>query len=465
MSKKMASDLASANGMADTKTSASRPDKLAGLYIFTRDLRIHDNPTLCKLGKEVDVVYCVFFLDPKQADAKKNEYFSLPAFKFMIESIAELSNAIELCVIQGSLEGNLKKLIAKLQPTHLATQLDYTPFAKARSEIIADICTKYGVELLQGNDLCINSPTDVKAYKKFTPYYKAASCLQVRSVVKRYLDVKGVADIKRLPANITNGLPIADIDDLLADVKERVAYEYEEGALQKGGRTACLVELRRFKRVAKKYDKLRDMFNFESSRLSPHLKFGVISPVEVYRAVGDEGFRKQLYWRDFYMQVSYWFDVYGTNFNRRYDAFQWESDPKYFKAWCEGKTGYDLVDACMVQLNTTGFMHNRGRMIVANFLTKILMVDWRLGEKYFATKLTDYDPHNNNGGWQWSAGTGCDAQPYYRIFSVDAQRAKYDPDYEYIIKYLGKDPTNRPPKIVDFDERRELYFKKIKEIY
>ena len=194
----------------------------------------------------------------------------------------------------------------------------------------------------------------------------------------------------------------------------------------------------------------------ENSRLSPHLKFGTVSAREVYHACKNTEFRKQLYWRDFYMQIGYHFPkVYGHNFRH---TVKWSNNSTHFKKWCAGETGFDIVDACMAQLNKSGYMHNRGRMIVASFLTKILHIDWRLGEQYFASRLTDYDPANNNGGWQWSAGTGCDAQPYYRIFNPYTQAAKFDPDGKYVKKWLSRPPTK---EIVDYDKERVYALKLI----
>jgi deoxyribodipyrimidine photolyase len=278
--------------------------------------------------------------------------------------------------------------------------------------------------------------------------------------------------------------------------------------IQRGGRNNGIRIIQSFK-----FDTYnnRDMLCYESSRVSPHLKFGTLSCREVYHecsvkngvsgvkgtkgasgtkgaqipsgtAKGSSGsakgpkeasgvakgpkrpsinlFRKQLYWRDFYMQIGYHFPhVFKGNFKN--DKIKWSNNKKYFDAWCSGETGFDIVDACMHQLNTTGYMHNRGRMIVSNFLTKLLGVDWRWGEKYFATKLTDYDPCNNNGGWQWSAGTGADAQPYYRIFNPTLQQKKFDPDDEYIAKWLKSNRNIKP--IINYEIARTKYLNNIKK--
>jgi deoxyribodipyrimidine photo-lyase len=163
------------------------------------------------------------------------------------------------------------------------------------------------------------------------------------------------------------------------------------------------------------------------------------------------------------MQIAYHFpNVFGNNFKH---VIKWENNVSYFKKWCNGETGYPIVDACMKHMNETGFMPNRGRMIVASFLTKILHIDWRWGEQYFATRLTDYDPANNNGGWQWSAGTGVDAQPYFRIFNPFTQADKYDSDFIYRDRWLSnnwRDDAVSKKYIVDYDVERVRALKLIK---
>ena len=221
--------------------------------------------------------------------------------------------------------------------------------------------------------------------------------------------------------------------------------------VQQGGRDAGLACLRSFQKRITSYKTTRNLLTSETSRLSPHLKFGTLSIREVYYECDVAYFRRELYWRDFFMQVSYHFpEVFKHNYRYK---IRWSNNKEHLLAWQRGETGYNIVDAAMVQLNTTGFMHNRARMIVASFLTKILHIDWRLGEHYFATRLTDYDPSSNNGNWGWVAGVGVDAQPYYRIFNPYIQQKKFDPKGEYVKRWLG----DRKPieSIVDYEKERK----------
>lgn len=205
-----------------------------------------------------------------------------------------------------------------------------------------------------------------------------------------------------------------------------------------------------------------------TSRLSPHLRFGTISPRTVLATAQKslsenphhhneiQTFISELIWRDFYKYILFHFPhVAEKSFQPQYENIHWENDEKLFIAWCEGKTGYPIVDAAMRQLNQTGWMHNRLRMITASFLTKDLLIDWRKGEKYFMLKLFDGDLAANNGGWQWSAGTGTDAQPYFRVFNPTSQAAKFDPDGKFIEKFIPEVNTlDYLPPIVNHAEQR-----------
>jgi deoxyribodipyrimidine photo-lyase len=191
------------------------------------------------------------------------------------------------------------------------------------------------------------------------------------------------------------------------------------------------------------YQKLRDFPAEEfSTSLSPYMKFTVCSPREVYYAICDRlssrhELIRALYWRDFFTCIAFFFPhVFKSSFNPKFDKLKWSNNKKAFERWCEGTTGFPIVDAGMRELNTTGYMHNRVRMITASFLIKDLHIDWRWGEKYFAQNLIDYDPAVNNGNWQWVASTGCDAQPYFRIFNPWSQQKKFDADCLYIKRWV-----------------------------
>jgi len=201
----------------------------------------------------------------------------------------------------------------------------------------------------------------------------------------------------------------------------------------------------------------------KTTRLSAYLKFNVVSIREVYESFKNKLGAKnnlltQLYWRDFYMIILYHYpNNLGSSMKEKYDKIKWDNNKSWFKLWCNGKTGFPIVDASMREMNVTGFMNNRCRMIVSSFLIKILQIDWRWGENYFAQKLTDYDPANNNGGWQWIAGSGSDSQPYFRIFNIKLQTEKYDKDCKYIKKWIPELKNLSPKEIRNWDDIYQNY--------
>ncbi len=220
--------------------------------------------------------------------------------------------------------------------------------------------------------------------------------------------------------------------------------------------------------IVEKYDQQRNFPAIEgTTRLSVHLRFGTVSIRKLAQVAQkkNEVWLNELIWRDFYHMILWHFpQVENHAFKPAYDHIQWRHDEKEFKAWCDGKTGYPIVDAGMRELNTSGFMHNRVRMIVASFLTKHLLIDWRWGEAYFAKKLLDFDLAANNGGWQWAAGSGCDAAPYFRVFNPQLQTEKFDPQLTYIKKWVPEFGTKDYPKpIVDHKFARERVLKVYKE--
>jgi deoxyribodipyrimidine photo-lyase len=220
--------------------------------------------------------------------------------------------------------------------------------------------------------------------------------------------------------------------------------------------------------LIQKYKEQRDLPSVSgTSRLSVHLRFGTISIRQLARQamVNSETFLNELIWRDFYQMILFHFPhSVSKSFKPQYDRIQWEQNEAHFKAWCEGKTGYPLVDAGMRELNSTGFMHNRVRMVTASFLTKHLLLDWRLGEAYFAQKLMDFELASNVGGWQWASGTGCDAAPYFRVFNPESQQQKFDPKFEYIRKWVPEYGTPSYPKpIIDHAFARNRAIARYKE--
>ncbi len=422
-------------------------EESVGLFIFRRDLRTSNNCTLKLACKNSDKLYCAFIIDDKQVDKKKNPFISYPAIKFMIESINNLQEYINLNVLQGNPVTTIMGLVKEKHITDVYFNRDYTPYSVERDELIIKSLEKMNVNVhAEYNDICIVTPLEIKPYKKFTPYYNVASTLGIPKVYGKLKDTE-IKKIKKIRAEEDSKIKFANLDELENEVLDNIIdLGIEVDLLPKGGRDEAIKVYNRFKRNIRNYDRNRNHMG-ETSGLSPYIKFGCIGANELANGIDDEMFTRQLYWRDFYLQVNYHFDVYNKNFR---GDIKWVNDKKMFKAWCDGKTGFEFIDAAMCQLNKSGYMHNRGRMVTSNFLTKILKIDWRWGEKYFASRLVDYDPSNNNGGWQWSAGTGCDA--YNRIFNPYTQQKKYDPDKIYIHKWLGdREPIE---EIIDYREAR-----------
>lgn len=406
-----------------------------GLHLVRRDLRLVDNVALNQAARECESVLAVFIFDPRQVEQRQNPYFAKRAFQFMIESLAELEAEIaalggELLFLYGEPSETLAGLIAAEGVEAVYANEDYTPFAKKRDQSLKTVCDEAGVSITFTPDAYLTRPGEVcteagSVYTVFTPFMKKASELPVPKphTEKDLRLVKASGSHKKI--TLTKLLPESEREGGLAEV---------------GGRKAALRRLKAF--AVEQYPKQRD-FPAESgtSRLSAHLKFGTLSVREVYEAVsGKAGAGKyvsELYWRDFYVHLlSAKPELLGLELQEKYRDVKWDYDEEKFAAWCEGRTGFPIVDAGMRELNQTGWMHNRVRMIAASFLTKDLHLDWRSGEKYFASQLTDYDPASNNGGWQWAASTGADAQPYFRIFNPWLQQERFDPKAEYIKKFV-----------------------------
>jgi len=413
---------------------------MKGLMIFRRDLRVKDNTALNWLLSRCTEVHCIFILDPAQINPAKNKFFSAPAMRFMLDCLIELQEQIPLRILHGDPYDVVTKISDKYDI--IAFNRDYTKYAIERDSKLLTIKTVVG----EFDDVGLNPPTKIPAYKVFTPYYNYASKSKVRKPVNNSL--------MKITAFTGKSVNVKALHKKIESMIVKLGMDLD--LIQRGGRKDALSRIKKFR--CPQYSNTRDMLSSETSRLSPHLKFGTVSAREVYYACNSTEFRKQLYWRDFYLQIGYHFPkVYGSNFK---NTIKWSNNMTHFKKWCSGETGYDIVDACMTQLNKSGFMHNRGRMIVASFLTKLLHIDWRLGERYFASRLTDYDPANNNGGWQWSAGTGCDAQPYYRIFNPYTQAEKFDPDEKYRKKWLNR---KKIKEIVEYDVERKAAMSLIKK--
>lgn len=407
---------------------------LLSLHIFRRDLRLFDNTALIEALQSSESVIPCFILDKRQIE--KNDYKSDNCIQFMANSLQELDTELnkkqsKLYLFYGIAEEIIAELLKKLAIKAVFVNRDYTPFSRKRDEKIAKICHDLNVDFHSYADALLHEPEEVvksdhKPYTVFTPFFKKASQLFVA-----------------LPKNNSHEnyyqQPIS-LEDRQVLIK--LLQKNNPDILVKGGRKEALSLLKEIKDLVN-YQEIR---NFPSARgttrLSAHNKFGTLSVREFYATViqhfgQGHSLINELIWRDFFTAIAFYYPhVFGRPFYSKYENINWSQNDNHFRAWCEGKTGFPIVDAGMRELNTTGYMHNRIRMIVASFLTKDLHIDWRLGEKYFAQKLVDYDPAVNNGNWQWAASTGCDAQPYFRIFNPWLQQQKFDADCLYIKRWI-----------------------------
>lgn len=415
-----------------------------GLFIFRRDFRIKDNKGLKLMYDECENIYTIFIFTPEQIGSN-NKYKSNNCVQFMIESLKDLNKQLssKLICFYGGNNSIINYLIDELNINAIGFNLDYTPYAINRDFEIMQICEKKELGILVECDYYLNEPGTILAdggssYLKFTPYYSKASKKRVESPLTNY-NFKAKDTSKRLK-NIIN------LDEAL-----RKFTKNNSNLIIEGGRNEAIKVLEDALKTQKHYSKTRNNIFYNTSLLSAYIKFGCLSIREIYKIFHhNKDFIRQLHWRDFYAQVTYFYPQIiesSSSLKPSYDKIKWHNSARLFKAWCNGKTGFPIVDASMRQLNEIGWMHNRGRMIVSSFLTKILLIDWRLGERYFATKLVDYDTSNNNGGWQWSAGTGADSQPYFRIFNPFLQSQNHDPNCEYIKRWIPE-LENVPNEII-----------------
>lgn len=408
---------------------------LASLFIFRRDLRIEDNTGLIFALKSSEIVIPAFIFTPEQIE--KNPFGSAHCLKFMIECLQDLEGQLKgkggkLYFFKGNPEEIADRCLSKLKIEALIVNRDYTPYSQERDKSLEKVCKKRDVSFFSFDDALLLSPEetlkkDGKPYTIFTPYFRNALKQEVLSPTRN------------LRTNYFHGsIPFAEETSLLLKIlsKQKVKNDLV------GGRAAALKILKNLSSLGK-YKQLRD-FPAESysTHLSPYLKFTVCSPREIYAAICSDlslhhELVRALYWRDFFTGIAFFFPhVFKGAFHPKFGRLKWSKDRKAFQRWCSGTTGFPIVDAGMREMNQTGFMHNRTRMIVASFLVKDLGLDWRWGEKYFAQTLIDYDPAVNNGNWQWVAGTGCDAAPYFRIFNPWNQQKKFDPECVYIKKWV-----------------------------
>ena len=418
-------------------------------------MRLEDNAALYHALKSKFPVLPVFILDKDILDKLDNKKDSRVNFIIdMLHHIQEklIGEGSSLIALNSTPENAFNALIKQYDIDCVFTNTDYEPYAKQRDAKIEAFLESKGIKFKQFKDHVIFEKDEVvkddgKPYTVFTPYSRKWKTVLNAFQFKSYPTEKYFTNFFK-----TKSAQIPTLQD--------IGFEKSDQAFPSKSVEAELI---------KKYAAQR---NFPAvrgtSHLSLHLRFGTISirKLATYSTKKSETFLNELIWRDFYQMILWHFPQVGKgkSFKPAYDNIKWLDDEEGFNKWCEGKTGYPIVDAGMRELNTTGFMHNRVRMIVASFLCKHLLIDWRLGEAYFAVKLLDFDLASNNGGWQWASGSGCDSAPYFRIFNPYLQTKKFDPDLKYIRKWVPEfEELTYPKPIVEHSFARERCLKVYKE--
>lgn len=414
------------------------------LVWFRRDLRDFDHAALFHALKYSDQVFCVFVFDQDILDSLPRQDRRV---EFLLASVAELQLALrrqggDLTVLHAQAQTAIPELARQLGVEAVFCNRDYEPAALARDANVKSLLTQVGVQFLQYKDQVIFEQDEVltqlgKPFSVFTPYKNAWLKKLTAFHVKPYPLDKYTAAFARVAAQ---SLP--SLQQLGFEPTNLCELKITPGM---SGASALLTN---FLTRIDNYQQSRDYPGVKGvSYLSVHLRFGTTSIRHLARLAwrgtqpeagpGHDTWLNELIWRDFYQQILWHFpQVVHTSFKPDYAELNFPNDREHFTAWCEARTGYPIVDAAMRQLNYSGYMHNRLRMIVASFLVKDLLIDWRWGEHYFAEKLLDFDLAANNGGWQWAASTGCDAQPYFRIFNPTTQSEKFDPKGAFIRRYL-----------------------------
>ena len=408
---------------------------MTGIVWFTRDLRLHDHPALRAALDRCERVVCVFCLDDRLLSGRNA---SGPRTQFMLECLAELRERLDgnLVMRRGSPERELVGLAGEVDAGEVHFSADSGPFARRRMTRVWRALEAAGVEpwahpgLHAVDDLTAIRTQADKPYTVFSPFHRSWLEAPRREVLGR------PRSLPALPSGVREGrIPTLDALGMEQEVDEPMP----------GGEVAARERLSRFlsSGVSDYTDNHDALGREKTSRLSPYLHFGCVSPREIEerlpRGKGPDAFRRQLCWRDFYHHVLRHFpDNAHGEFQERYRGqIAWNDNEEHFRAWCDGQTGYPLVDAGMRQLRREGFMHNRARLVVGSFLTKDLGIDWRSGERWFMRLLLDGDEANNNGNWQWIASVGVDPQPFFRrIYNPARHMERFDPEGRYVRRYV-----------------------------
>jgi deoxyribodipyrimidine photo-lyase len=428
------------------------------IFWFRRDLRLYDNAGLYHALRSGSKVLPIFIFDTdilSGLDKKDKRIDFIHQALLALQSDLKTYNST-LHVLYGKPIDCWKELVKEYNISAVYTNHDYEPYARKRDEEVRSFLNDSGIEFFSYKDQVIFEKNEVlkdngEPYTVYTPFSKKWKAKLNDFYLKSYPIEKHTNNfLKQKSKSI---LSLRDIGF------EKTGIEYESPKLDKS--------------IARHYHETRDIPGIEKSttRLSVHLRFGTISIRRLVKEAKElnEKLLNELIWREFYQMILWHFPYEATeSFKLDYDRIKWRNNEAEFKRWCEGKTGFPIVDAGMRELNETGYMHNRVRLITASFLCKDLLIDWRWGEAYFAEKLLDYDMASNVGNWQWAAGSGCDAAPYFRVFNPHTQTEKFDPDLKYIRKWIPELDTNEYPlPIVEHNAARkrciEVYRRALKQ--
>lgn len=421
-------------------------NKPISIFWFRRDLRLEDNAALYHALRSSYQVLCLFIFDTEILDQLEDK--TDKRVRFIHQELERLNKELKeysstLLVKHGKPLEVWKELIKTYPVKHVFTNHDYEPYAIARDQAVNDILKENSINFSTYKDHVVFERNEVlkddgKPYTVFTPYSKRWRATLSPFFSKSYPTLRYAANFFKSGPSVIPSL--AEIG-------------FTSSAFTFPGRIVK-------NEIIRHYKERRDFPALGgTSKLSIHLRFGTLSIRTLlrYALERNETFVNELIWRDFYQQILYHFPhVVNGAFRKEYDAVPWENDEAKFEAWCLGKTGFPLVDAGMRELNTTGYMHNRVRMVVASFLTKQLLIDWRWGEAYFAAKLLDFDLAANNGGWQWAAGCGTDAAPYFRVFNPQLQLERFDAELKYVKHWVPEYGTPAyPPPIINQKEVKD----------
>jgi deoxyribodipyrimidine photo-lyase len=452
-----------------------------GLFIFRRDLRIVDNNGLNLLNEKCKNIFAIFIFTPEQVGSG-NKYKSDNSVQFMISSLHDLSSQISksgghLYTFYGHNDKVVADCIKAWDIDVVCFNLDITKYARERDAQIIKLCESTKTYVMYDFDYYLCEPGTIvngsgTPYVKYTPYYDKAKKLKVEKPAKMRK-----THFKSSSAHLTNKITLEEA------MKKFVGNENAD-ILVHGGRQEAIKILKTAVRTQSNYSKTHNDLDKPTSRLSAYINFGNLSIREIYYAFkSNTEFIRQLYWGSFYANVIYNYpQIIHKSLKPKYDNIKWNHNEGWFKKWCRGETGFPIVDSCMQELNTTGYLHGRGRLIVASFLVKTMLINYKKGEQYFANNLTDYNITNNLNNWMWITGNGASSQEYFKIFNPWSQSLEHDQDAVYIKKWLPQlrdvpakaihtwykewenyKDTGYGKPILDYDEQKEKCLKMYKD--